>query len=300
MMYDQRQKVLIVDDTPTNIEILNELISEECEVLFALSGEDALEMAAMHEPDLILLDIMMPGMDGYEVCRRLKADPKLVAVPVIFITAMSMEEDEVRGLQMGAIDYITKPISPVITLARIRNHLELKRTRDLLAQIALIDALTGIPNRKRFDIELAKEWQRSMRSGSAVGLLMIDIDCFKNYNDHYGHPAGDTCLRAVAGAILSALRRPVDLAARYGGEEFACILPDTDLDGSLKVAGDVLRSVSDLALPHDFSTAAGMVSVSIGVASGVPPQDSIPLSLIESADQQLYRAKKQGRNRVLG
>ncbi len=308
-MADKRQTVLVIDDTPMNIRVLSELLMDDYEVLFATSGADGLKRALSELPDLILLDIMMPGMDGYEVCQRLKSDPLTADIPVVFVTALSQDADEARGLEYGAIDYIVKPITPAIALARIRNHLKMKRYQDLLTSQALLDGLTGIPNRRRFDTILKQEWQRARRTGSKLSLLMIDIDHFKLYNDHYGHLAGDDCLRAVAKAMSQTMQRGGDTVARYGGEEFACILADTSETGAAAVAGRILKAIVDLQLPHKTSPVAPVLTVSIGGCTAWPEQDNgigdngaiqeQLEHLVQCADKNLYRAKQAGRNQVI-
>ncbi|BCS54218.1 diguanylate cyclase [Geobacter sp. SVR] len=297
-MLNRRQKLLIIDDTPVNIEILGELMGGECEVLFALNGTDGIELACSQLPDLILLDVMMPDVDGYEVCSRLKQDPLTRSIPVIFVTAMNHEEDEARGLEIGAIDYVNKPINQAIVRARIRNHLELKRHRDLLENICLADGLTGVANRRRFDQYLDQEWRRALRSGTTISLVMIDIDYFKLFNDGYGHVAGDECLRKVALKLVETLKRPSDMAARYGGEEFACILPETDAAGALLVAEELRHEVEALQIPHESSEVSSRVTISVGVASMTPSPGESYVAIAEQADQALYAAKKEGRNRV--
>jgi PleD family two-component response regulator len=219
----KKQSVLIVDDMVSNIEILSGVLGSEYDVLFATSGKDALDIAHDQTPDLILLDVVMPDMDGYEVCAKLKADEKTRDIPVIFVTAMDQEEDESKGLNAGVIDYITKPVRSSIVKARVRNHLELKRYRDLLKELSTVDGLTGIPNRRRFDEVLESEWRRARRNQTPLSLLLMDIDFFKAYNDHYGHVAGDDCLRQLAKGLAEIVRRPADLVARYGGEEFVLL-----------------------------------------------------------------------------
>lgn len=295
----ERQKALVVDDSEANIQLLSEFLSPICSVFFAMNGEEAIRLADTLRPDIILLDVMMPGMDGYEVCRRIKANNDLKDIPIIFVTAMGSEDDEAKGLELGAIDYISKPISPAIVKARVKNHLELKRYRDLLERISLIDGLTGIPNRREFDMKLGEEWRRAIRNGELISLIMMDIDFFKNYNDHYGHLAGDDCLRKVAKALVSTMKRPGDMVARYGGEEFACILPDTDTQGALIVAEMLLNSVSDLKIPHATSTVADHITISIGFASKLPDPGTSHESLILEADTMLYNAKKHGRKRIM-
>jgi PleD family two-component response regulator len=218
--------ILIVDDETTNIEILAELLASDYDVIFATSGEEALAIVESARPDLILLDVMMPDIDGYEVCARLKKSASSKDISVIFITGLGDLEAETRGLSLGAVDYVTKPINPAVVRMRVRNHIELKIARDELARLAATDGLTGLANRRRFDQVLATECSRLRRSKGRLSLIMIDIDHFKAFNDTYGHVAGDGCLRQVGGAIGSVIHRTPDLAARYGGEEFSCILPE--------------------------------------------------------------------------
>ncbi len=293
-----RQVILIVDDVPANIKILGENLKSLYKVRFAVDGKGALKIAVSENPpDLILLDIMMPDMDGYEVCRRLKENEKTAKIPVIFITARDREEDETRGLDAGAVDYIKKPFSLPIVGARVRTHLELKRHRDLLEKLAGMDGLTGIPNRRRFDEVYKREWHRAVRKGSPLALVIADMDYFKAYNDNYGHFRGDDCLRLIAGALFSTPRRPGDFTARYGGEEFVSILPETDMEGALSVCAAMGETVTNLSVPHGFSEAADHVTVSLGAACVVPTETHTPEALFEAADACLYRAKKMGRNR---
>ena len=186
-----RPKLLVVDDQRINILVLNELFREDCDVFMATSGEQALQVCRAQLPDLVLLDVQMDGIDGYEVCRRLKADAESRNIPVIFITAQGGEADEVRGLQLGAVDFIAKPINPVIVRARVQTHLTLKLQSDLLRSMTLFDGLTGVPNRRKFDEQLVRDWRQSQREQTALSVILIDVDHFKRYNDHYGHQAGD-------------------------------------------------------------------------------------------------------------
>ncbi len=294
-----KQKILITDDIPANITVLGEVLREEYEIIIATNGEKALEIAASEDsPDLILLDIMMPGMDGYEVCRRLKEDEKTIGIPVIFITAKNEIDDETRGLDLGAVDYITKPFQIPIVKARVRTHLELKRKNDILENIAALDGLTGIPNRRQFDETVQREWLRCLRQGVPLSLIMMDIDFFKKYNDAYGHTAGDECLRRVALALKSSVRRAADLMARYGGEEFAAILPDTHSEGAAFVAERIRSSVESEGIPHEYSEVADHVTLSVGAATKIPQMDSTASEIIEAADKMLYEAKDGGRNSV--
>ena len=299
-MDKSRHVILIVDDEPLNIELLGQTLSDSAEIIFATRGEEALAIALEQLPDLILLDVLLPDLDGYEVCRRLKAEPKTKSIPVIFVTAMDQEADEARGLEAGAIDYITKPIRPPIVRARVSNHLELKLYRDMLETLSSIDGLTGIANRRRFDEALDREWRRAQRLCAPISLIMMDIDRFKEFNDNYGHVAGDSCLRRLARVFAESMKRPADLVARYGGEEFACILPDTSGEGAEWLASSLRQRVSGLAIPHAFSPAADHVTISAGAATIFPAPDQDAQELILHADQALYAAKADGRNRIKG
>lgn len=294
-----RNSILIVDDIPANIKVLGEALRFEYQVRLATEGERALKIAgSSNPPDLILLDIVMPKMDGYEVCRRLKEDSSTRNIPVIFITAMAEEEDETRGLALGAVDYITKPFSLPIVKARVKTHLELKRHRDLLEALSTLDGLTGIPNRRRFDEVLKIEWLRAQREGTPLSLIMLDIDHFKLYNDNYGHIEGDDCLKKVAGCLAGGMSRPADFVARYGGEEFAVVLPMTDMQGAVKVASTLLRRMAEMRIPHAHSPVADRVTISLGVATMLPDRHGAPVRLIEAADKCLYTAKQAGRDRI--
>ncbi len=297
-MIESRPKILVVDDIPSNVHVLSRILKDDYDIYFATDGMKALDLVQARLPDLVLLDIMMPGMDGYEVCRRIKTDPTTRDIPVIFISAKSEVEDETYGLEVGAIDFITKPISPPIVKARVRNHLLLKRQADLLRALSFIDGLTGIANRRRFDEVLLREWRRCARSHLPLSLIMLDVDHFKAYNDHYGHQAGDECLRSVATLLDEQMKRPGDLVARYGGEEFICLLPETDVDGATSVAERLREAVVGQQLPHALSPVGGHVTISLGVASAMPLGEAPPDGLTQLADRLLYEAKRAGRNRV--
>ncbi|UJX39761.1 diguanylate cyclase [Desulfovibrio sp. JY] len=292
--------VLVVDDAPSNLAILTETLRNEFAVRIATSGPEALRLVCDTPPDLILLDILMPEMDGYEVCRRLKADFSTRNIPIIFLTAKNEVSDETLGLALGAVDYITKPITVPIVQARVRAHVELKRRGDLLETLSMRDGLTGIPNRRRFDEYLDQAWRHAMRCNTTLSMIMADIDDFKAYNDAYGHMAGDECLRSVARALSGALRRPGDLVARFGGEEFAVVLENTDLRGALHLAESMRLAVIDIDIGHEDSRAAEVVTVSLGAATLTPKAGMTPEALVGAADRMLYAAKQAGRNRVLG
>ncbi len=292
-----KPRVLIVEDSRSNAMLISAILKEFCDPLVVDNGEDALIIADTQPIDLILLDVMLPGVDGYHVCAHLKNNQKTINIPVIFLSGLSEENNEARGLALGAVDYISKPIRPIIVEMRVRNHLELKRRGDLLAQLANIDALTGLPNRRQFDEMLVRECQRERREKNALSLLMIDVDHFKLFNDFYGHPEGDKILRLVAGALQAALHRGGDFVARYGGEEFVVILPNTDKSGAEKVADTLLSEVRALNLPHEKSTTSRYVSISIGGVTAHADQLTQPDLVLQLADQQLYVAKQAGRNR---
>lgn len=288
--------VLIVDDEPHIIDIASGVLSADYDLLFALNGDRAIELATGQSPDLILLDVTMPGRDGFDVCRALKQHPDTASIPVIFVTGRIDPEDETRGLEIGAVDYVSKPITPAILRARVRNHLELKQIRDHLARLAMRDGLTGLFNRRHLDQTLQQECERVSRGGKDLSLLMIDVDHFKRYNDSMGHQAGDDCLRHVGAALQRPLHRKSDVAARYGGEEFVAVLPATSAGEAFRMAEAIRLSVWDAALPHPDSP-FGRVSLSVGVATVSGGTRVTPDGLLGSADAALYRAKAEGRNR---
>ena len=296
---DDRAKLLIVDDSKQNIELLMELFRDDYKIAVAKSGQRALKIALSEAPpDIILTDILMPKMDGYELCINLKENSATKDIPLLFVTAISEEVDASRGFALGAVDYITKPFNPLMVKARVKLHLDLKRKQELLEKYAFIDALTEIPNRRRFDEVISREWNRAHRAGYSISLMMIDIDHFKLYNDTYGHGMGDDCLRRVAGTIAEVLRRSSDFVARYGGEEFVVILPDSDLPMALDTANKIQAKIDALTIAHQTSLAADFVTFSIGVATMIPENGKQYRELIETADAKLYEAKSSGRHCV--
>ena len=294
----QKPKLLLVDDQRVNILVLHELFRDECEIFMAMDGEQALQSCRTILPDLLLLDVHMDGLDGHEVCRRLKGDPETRDIPIIFVTAQGAEQDEVRGFELGAVDFIVKPINPVIVKARVKIHLTLKHQSDILRSIALLDGLTGVANRRKFDCELDRDWRQCLREQVALSVILIDVDHFKRYNDRYGHLKGDSALQAVAKALSSVLKRPYDLLARYGGEEFACVLPNTDLTDAVKIAERMQEAVRSLKLEHLDSAVGQILTVSLGAATIVPSAVATSETVVAEADRQLYQAKQAGRARV--
>jgi len=292
------QKVLVADDDAVNREVLGGLLKPEYTVLLAKNGAQALERAARHQPDLILLDVLMPDMDGYEVLRRLRADPQLEHIAVIFISGLDRPEDEATGLKLGAADYITKPFNQTVVMARVALHLQVVRQRRMLERLANIDGLTELANRRRYDEMVALEWQRARRSGLPLSLALLDIDAFKQYNDRYGHPAGDRALRSVARAAASATRRPADLAARYGGEELVLLLPETGALEAARIVAQLREAIAMLNIAHEASNVAPVLTASVGGATLEPGSQESQAALFEAADAELYRAKQAGRNRI--
>ncbi|MDM4764449.1 diguanylate cyclase [Pelomonas sp. SE-A7] len=294
----RKPRLLLVDDQPLNIQALYQVFSADYQVFMSTQATQALGLCRDRQPDLLLLDVEMPGMDGYELCRELKRTPDLADIPVIFVTAHQDAEAETRGLEVGAVDFISKPFNAGVVRARVRAQLSLKLQTDLLRRLAFLDGLTGLYNRRHFDERFELEFQRGRRSGAPLSLVLADVDFFKNYNDHYGHLAGDDCLRRVATTLKDCLKRPGDLLSRFGGEEFACVLPETDLAGALAVAMAMEQAVREQQMPHEQSDASPVVTISLGVASVQPHAGLESAQLITTADEQLYRAKAQGRARA--
>ena len=311
-------EILLVDDDPGAIQLMARILSGTGRLRFAIGGEDALKIAREAPPDLILLDAEMPGMNGFELCKALKAEPALARIPVMFVTSHSQLEFELSGFELGAVDFVTKPVSEPVLLARVSTQLRLKQLHDELERISTIDALTQVANRRHFDDVLQREWLRALRMNSPTSLLMIDVDHFKLFNDRYGHPAGDVALQSVAHALSTVCLRPADLLARYGGEEFAVLLPHTPRDGANLIARRVVDAVAAMAVPHGASPSSAHVTVSVGVGchddesprwlenSGDSAflrdvQRTHPVGeLISAADQALYAAKRAGRNCAFG
>jgi diguanylate cyclase (GGDEF)-like protein len=307
--------ILLVDDDAGSIQLMGRILSSVATLRFATNGDDALRLARHAAPDLMLLDTEMPGMNGFQTCQALKADPALADVPIIFVTSHTEPAFEISGFELGAADFIAKPVSPPLLLARVKTQLRVKHLADELRRLATIDVLTEVANRRRFDEALQAEWQRGVRTSDPLSLLMIDIDHFKLFNDGYGHLAGDDVLRSVAQALVGTTLRPADLVARYGGEEFAVLLPRTARDGAEHVAQCVLGAIEALGIAHEGSSTARHLTVSVGI--GCYDQDSVfggtresepkyhstedararcsPLDLVDAADKALYSAKHAGR-----
>ncbi len=299
MITPPKPTILIVDDDRLNRAALAELLQDECRVLLAKDGPAGLQVLAEEDVSLVLLDVSMPGMDGYEVLRRIKSSPKTADVSVVFITGMSEVEDETRGLLLGAADYVQKPIRPAIVRARVQVHLKLAAQRRELERLSLFDALTNIANRRYFDEAFARAHRSAVRQGHCLGVALIDVDHFKLYNDHYGHAAGDNVLRAVAHTLQQSMRRSGDMVARYGGEEFAILMPEvTDFQ---RILSSVCEMVLAQGIVHERSLTACHLTISCGGFAAEPGKDPAlsAQAMLKRADDLLYEAKRDGRNRAI-
>jgi diguanylate cyclase (GGDEF)-like protein len=321
-----RGNILVVDDTPYNLDLLCSVLTRKgFNVIVAESGQKALALVQVDPPELILLDICMPQMNGYEVCKTLKADPLTRDIPVIFISALDEILDKVKAFEVGGVDYITKPFHAAEVVVRVNLHLSLRLQQQLeeqnrllkqevrarlaaeaalkaanqeLQRLAHLDGLTQVANRRGFDSCLAQEWRRMSREQQPLSLILCDVDFFKRYNDTYGHQAGDDCLCRIASAISTIISRPSDLVARYGGEEFVIILPNTPIQGAIHIAKEIQKGVRALELVHERSQVSDYVTLSIGITSVIPDADLSPMMLIAAADRALYKAKMDGRDRI--
>jgi len=290
--------ILITDDEKNNLNILGSILSPSYNLLVSRNGPRALELAKEHIPDLILLDVLMPEMSGFEVISKLKESEATARIPVIFITGLTGTEDEEKGFFLGAVDYITKPFHKSIVKARVNTHIKIVDHMRTIEQLGLMDPLTKIPNRRSFENRLNTEWNRAVREQTPISILMMDIDKFKNYNDTHGHQQGDAALKAFAKISSGSLMRAVDFAARWGGEEFIMLLSGTDTDGAAAVAERVRMNVEAAVIPTEEG-AETKITVSIGVNTIVPDADTSVKEFIEKADQALYKAKESGRNRFV-
>ncbi len=295
----EQPTLLFVEDDREIRELLTDLLAVEYRVVAAANGKEALDQLEALDSgtlDMILLDMVLPEMDGFELHAALRERFSLETVPVVFLSAFSEREQIIKGLQHGAADYIAKPFDTEILLLKIRNHIRQKHHLDRLYQMSMIDTVTALYNRRQFDAMLENEWNRCMRSGSELALLMIDVDFFKNYNDIYGHSEGDHCLYTVATEIQNSFKRSSDFVARYGGEEFSVILPDTDLATAVELGKRVVRNIEQMAIPHTGSRISEVLTVSVGASAVVPSAGQSVKELAIDADRQLYEAKASGRN----
>ena len=293
----KKPTILVVDDMTTTLLLLHDLLKDTYEVKIAKSGTKALEiLESPNDIDLILLDIEMPDINGYDVCKRIKNNETIKNILIIFITGRTSQEDEEYGLNLGAIDYITKPFNKAIVKLRIKNYLDLKIKNDMLEKLSMYDGLTNIRNRRFFDETFEKTFNEIKRDKKSLAVLMIDIDFFKPYNDNYGHGQGDETLRKVAKALEKTIKRASDFVARYGGEEFVILLKDINKDGVEAVANNLLNAVRELKITHEFSKIENYVTVSIGASFYNSSSDITKLELLLKADEALYNVKNSGRN----
>lgn len=301
---EQHARLLVVDDEEMNRDMLSRRLQRNgFEAVCAVDGTEALKLIGEEKFDLVLLDIMMPGISGFEVLQTIRRDHEPIRFPVIMVTAMHEADDIVRALDLGANDYITKPIDLKVALARIRTQLFVKQAMEALDDVnerlrrmVTVDSLTGIANRRRFEEMLNTEWKRGSRNALPLSVLLGDVDHFKKYNDTYGHAVGDMVLKRVATTLNTGMR-PSDLAARYGGEEFVIVLPETDVEGA-KVVGERLRvAIESMVVDHGDGRQSN-VTISIGIATKKISRDFPPEKMVTIADEALYDAKHAGRNRV--
>lgn len=288
--------ILIVDDNPDVIKMLSHILLGLADVVFALDGESGIEIAIRQQPTLVLLDVNMPGQNGYEVCKSLKTNPITKDTSIIFVTAETSMDAEVRALEAGAVDFISKPLNPPVVAARVSTHLTLRQSAISLELLVNQDTLTGIYNRRYFDHQFEKEYGRHLRQKLSLSVVIMDIDHFKDYNDKFGHLEGDKCLINVASAIDAVTRRPGEVFARYGGEEFIAILPyvaDIDLK---KYCQQVCSVVRGLKFGSDNQTNCEKITISVGACSGIPNNDLGATEFVRRADLALYEAKTDGRD----
>jgi diguanylate cyclase (GGDEF)-like protein len=291
--------ILIIDDNVVAIRLLADMLKDLGQIKFSATAEGGLDLARKFNPHLILLDVEMPSMDGYDVCKELKADPLTSGASVIFVTAEKSTESEIKALQGGAVDFISKPLNHLIVRARVEAHLKIQQQAAALRRLANRDGLTGLFNRRYFDQAIEMEFLRHRRQQLSLAVAFVDIDHFKPFNDAYGHLQGDACLARVASALEVSTKRPGEFVSRYGGEEFVAVLPYIDLDGAEKYGATLCEAVQLLNIPHSGSSVGNIATISVGVAAIVPDEGSSVQQLIERADQALYRAKAEGRNRVV-
>ena len=296
-MESRKHSLLIVDDEKSSILALTNILGTEYTVYAAKNGSEAMEVAKNLLPDIILLDIIMPDVDGYEVITTLKNTEETKAIPVIFISSLCDATDEEKGLALGASDYISKPFSPAIVKLRVRNQIEMLNHIDTIKRLAMIDQVTGIFNRRGFEERMRLEWGRAIRNKTPLSALILDIDDLKKYNDSYGHQQGDMILRAVASVFVNEIKRVSDFVARLGGDEFVIILVDANSCGALAFAEHVRKNVERIKVPfHDGRTTN--VTISIGINTQVPTLGSSMDQFLSDADDALYTAKKEGKNMV--
>src|SRR6202049_1280678 len=302
MQAQEKFSILLVDDDCTVVRILSHILSDFEPLRFATSGRVALKLARESVPDLVLLDIDMPEFSGFEVCKEFKSDTMLAQVPIIFVTSHESPQLETLGIQLGAADFISKPLHAPLVLARVRTYQRLKTLSDTLRSAVTIDFLTGAGTRRQLERALTQEWLRAQRSAAPLAVLLVDIDRFTAYNAECGEEKGDVCLRGVADALRSAGHRPTDVLGRYAGGKFALLLPETDAQGASTVAQRAIDAVSDLQIMHAASMGRGRVTLSVGGGCRDVARSNtwnsaaaaVPNDLIAAAEQALISARSAG------
>jgi len=293
----KKNSVLIVDDEESNIMALTHILNPYYTVFAVLDGQDAISITEDYHPDVILLDILMPEMDGYSVLTALKASEKTRNIPIIFVTGLNNPIDEEKGLSLGAADYISKPFSPAIVKLRVQNQVKMLNYICEIKQMSMTDQLTKLPNRRNFDERAWIEWNRAVRYKTPISILMIDLDNFKCYNDTYGHQQGDFALQTVSKIFIRELKRSTDYTARWGGEEFVVLLADTDFNEASSIAERLRKETENTKIPLADGQSTG-ITISVGVNTLVPTPDCSIDDFMHQADEALYTAKKSGRNGI--
>ena len=291
-------KILVIDDSAVQANFLKSILASDYEVAVINTAEEGLEQAKTGDYSLILLDVIMPGMSGFDLLKRLQEEVLFQRIPVILITSLNDTEHEEQGLTLGAVDYITKPFHPAIVRARVNTHVKLYQYRTQIEREATVDQLTGVPNRRRYDAVSGKRWQDAIRLGIPFSICMFDIDKFKVYNDTFGHPAGDKVITAVAETASSMLRRGTDFFARYGGEEFVALILGSDAKSDFAHLKRVRQAVEKLQIPHNPEVSQ-WVTISIGGITVRPKIRDAYATYLKLADTMLYDAKRFGRNQVV-
>ena len=292
------EKILVIDDSPVQSEFLCSILKDDYEMTACHTAQEGLEAARRGSFSLILLDVVMPGMDGFMLLQELKSADLTKYVPVILITSLADVQYEERGLLLGAVDYVTKPFSPVIIKARVNTHIQLYQYQMQFKEQAMVDELTGVANRRRYEGESMARWREAIRFELPFSVCMFDIDKFKMYNDMFGHPAGDQVIAGVAKTASAFFQRSTDLFARYGGEEFVAVFVGSDAQPAYEFMKSVRQAVEDLHIPHDPSVSQ-WVTISAGGVTIVPKAEDKFDTYLKLADAMLYDAKRFGRNMVV-
>lgn len=298
MAADEKYTILIIEDGTFYQKELHDTLAEYYHLLVAESGKQALDILLKTRPHLILLDIVLPDISGFELLSIIKEMEPVQDIPVMIITGLDSENDEEKGLLLGAVDYIRKPFNHTIVRARVRTQMQIIKHIETIEQLSFLDALTALPNRRKFDYQIEYEWNRAVRKQTQISLLLVDLDFFKQYNDTYGHSQGDVMLQTVAKVMRGTIQRSTDIPCRWGGEEFAILLPETSLQEAVDMAENLRLNIEKTTVPSLKEGQSTHITISIGVASMVPKDKESLSTLVEKADALLYVAKENGRNQV--